>query len=379
VSRNRPKPSARVRRGFTLLELALSAGIVSLIMASLASVIVLASRALPSGTSAAASLNAAGSAADLLAEDLRFATRIIEASPTRISFTVPDRTGDGLEETIVYSWAGAGAPLQQQINQQSPVVLVDALALFELSLSRQKHTTTQVASGTQRSEEVLLSSFTGWPGVTPTVSFQSVTGTTWVSQKFVVDRFNIPSNATSWRITRVSMRMRRPSTAGNYAVTVGIHNPTTATGFIASPLPIGTPGVVPSASLTTTTRWQDAAFSNVFLTDTSLRHFVIVVKPEVPTNSASVEYFSSTSAPTDAYVYQYTTDGGLSWLPTTNRQRNDAQFFVYGDYEVAGTSVQTTDHYTLEHVGFILQTTGSGRTRIESAVQLANQPEVPAP
>jgi type II secretory pathway pseudopilin PulG len=378
--RSRP-PRSRSGRAFTLLELVVSTGIISLVVGSLASIMVLASRALPSSAGAlrANSAIAAAAAADELASDLRFATTIIETTPSRIAFTVPDRTGDAVDETIVYQWAGPGAPLLRSINGGDPITLLDSLQTFNLDYTRHTQTQSTIVSTVEESEELLLSSFTGWAGVPHALGYINLTGTTWAAEKFVVDKVTIPSDVTSWRISRVSVRLRRPSTLSAHAVTVGIHFPTTSGGFLPAALPIGTPGVIPSAHLTTTAAWHDATFSDVVFTDPTRTHFVIVVKPELPTNIAYIEYYSERSAPTDAYVFQYTTDGGSSWLPTSNRQRNDAPFFVYGRYTRGSTGAQVTETHTLRRVGITLQMDDSGASRLSSAVQLANQPEAPAP
>jgi type II secretory pathway pseudopilin PulG len=379
--RARHRECRRHRFGFTLVELVVSTGIISLLAGSLASIIILASRALPSSSGAARSSAAiaAAAAADQIAQDLRFATSIIETTPTRVTFTVPDRTGDMTDETIVYQWSGGGAPLLRSINGGQAHVIMPALQDFRLDYTRRKHVESRVVSTVEESDELLLSSFTGWPGIALTMASLTLTGTTWTSEKFVVDRVSFPGDITSWRITRVSLRLRRPSTLSSHAVTVGIHHPSTPGGFLPAAVPIGTPAVIPTPQLTASFAWRDAVFSDVVFTDPALKNFVIVVKPELPTNTASIEYYTATNAPSDAYIFQYTNDGGVNWLPTSNRQRNDAPFFVYGRYTRGASSIQSTESYNLTHVAFTLQSLSPAPARLASGVHLANQPETPAP
>jgi hypothetical protein len=356
----------------------MSVGIISIIMTSIGSVIVLASRALPAAPGASRSVAPAAAAAEQLVSELRFATGVLEAGERHIIFTVPDRSGNGQDETIAWEWAGPARPLTRTYNGGTPVVLLEALGDFGISYTRRLYRTTEVINAVVESSEVLLCGFNGWPGVSPALNSAQITGTAWASEKFVVDRITFPEDTISWRITRVSMRLRRSASTAA-AVTIGIHPPSTSGGFLPALLPIGTPAVIPGTTLTTGVNWQDAFFTDVEFTRTDLRDFVLLVKPELPTNLAYLEYYNANNAPTDAYVFQMTSDAGLTWIPTSNRQRNDAPFYVYGTYRRATTVEVHSDRYTLRHVSITLQPGPSAAARLTTGVQFANQPEIPAP
>lgn len=370
-------PGRYSARGFTLLEAALSLGIVTLLMGSLGSVVVLTARAMPMGATHASGL-AAASAADQLSQDLRFATEVLEAEPDRVVFMIPDRNGSGVDEMVMWRWGGRGEPLERTYNNGSPVVMLESVHDFDLQYKRRQESESKVVSAIVDSGEVLLCSFTGWSGVNHNLASANITGTSWASEKFVVDRITFPPETTSWRITRVSVRLRSGSALGS-GVTVGIHRPTQLLGFIPMLTPVGTPGLIPSSVLTSSSRWQDATFNDVVFTDLNEKHLIFVVKPALATNIAYLEYYTATNAPNDAYVYQSTIDAGLTWSPTNNQHRNDAPFFVYGSYQHVGTEVISEERFTLGQVTVTIQPQSDLRTRLTSGIQLANQPETPPP
>ena len=113
-SGNRP-PAAR--RGFTLTELLIASASAAVLMAGLSSALYISGSVLQAEQNTAArSLEAAEVIADLV-RDLRHAQSFSERGRTVVTFTVADRTGDNLPETIRYAWSGtAGDPLTYQCN-----------------------------------------------------------------------------------------------------------------------------------------------------------------------------------------------------------------------------------------------------------------------
>ncbi len=93
----------------------LSAAVV--LMGGMASAVVVSSRSMSlADTGAGARAVSTDVQRDFLA-DLQRATGFTERTATAVTFTVPDRTGDGRPETLRYAWSGtAGAPLTLQMN-----------------------------------------------------------------------------------------------------------------------------------------------------------------------------------------------------------------------------------------------------------------------
>jgi hypothetical protein len=60
-----------------------------------------------------------------MAAELQYATAINQRSATLIEFTVPDRSGDGVPETIRYEWSGVPAiPLTDSTTRRAPVAVL---------------------------------------------------------------------------------------------------------------------------------------------------------------------------------------------------------------------------------------------------------------
>ena len=68
---------------------------------------------------------------DLMTRDLRLALSFSERTPTAVTFTVPDRDGDGDTETIRYAWetpdgdpaTNGVAPLTMKYNEADAIVI----------------------------------------------------------------------------------------------------------------------------------------------------------------------------------------------------------------------------------------------------------------
>ena len=119
--------------GMTLVEMVASLAIVSVIIIACGSAIVVAVRTFELSATAG---EAPGpdSAASRIAADLQTAMAFSERTATAVAFTVPDRDGDGLPESIRYAWSGTpGDPITVEYNGAAPVVLVSNVTSFDLS------------------------------------------------------------------------------------------------------------------------------------------------------------------------------------------------------------------------------------------------------
>jgi prepilin-type N-terminal cleavage/methylation domain-containing protein len=366
----------RVRRAFTLIELSVSTAITGVLLVSLASVVVVASKVLPSARGPTDTTLAAGLALDQLLAELRFATSVTECTATAVAFTVPDRDANGTPETIRYSWAGADQPLVRTYNGVSTDA-VPSLRRFALGYSKHKHTSTAVTTGAVSSGEVLLSSYNGWTGLLPSQNNQTLSSTASAAEQFVIDRVSLPANTSKVTITRVSLRLRRPSSPTGTTYTVGIHLPSAAGSNTPAASPVGTPATLSNSTLTTSYAWVDAPFTDVQFPDRNQTTLLIVVKG-TGTSSVVLNYYSALLAPLDNSLYRYNTGSG--WQPGLSLLNgNDAPFFVYGTYEVPTTSTVVTDTYTLGVVSASLQATSDGGTRMDGAIKTINEPTVTGP
>src|SRR4051794_4018386 len=127
-----PRSAARLRSpksiAFTLIELVISLAIMAIIATALGSTIVLASRALDQDAGPAAAAVAARRATDRMLADLAAAISFSERTATSVTFTVPDRDGDGVPETIRYAWSGSGGDaLTREYNGGRPEAFADGV------------------------------------------------------------------------------------------------------------------------------------------------------------------------------------------------------------------------------------------------------------
>lgn len=124
---------SRRGHGYTLIELVVSMPAATLLMASLASTLFIASQAFE-GNGPAVRKSAAGEVASDLMTDLSEAIRFSERTATAATFTVPDRDGDSNHETIRYAWSGTpGDPLTYEYNGSAPAILASDVQQFDLT------------------------------------------------------------------------------------------------------------------------------------------------------------------------------------------------------------------------------------------------------
>ena len=130
----RPTHPAPRRAGYTLLELTVSLPLLAMLMLGMASAIHLAARSVPDGKTNASALLSAASVVDLMTTELTYATAITSRAASDITFLTPDRTEDGVAETVRYQWNGtAGSPLVKKYSGAPDEVLLPSVQQFSLT------------------------------------------------------------------------------------------------------------------------------------------------------------------------------------------------------------------------------------------------------
>ncbi len=132
--------SAR-RSGYSLIELSVSLAAAVVLTVGMASAVVVTNQSLTlSDTGNGSRALATDVQRDFLA-DVQRATGFIERTANAVTLTVPDRTGDGLPDTLRYAWSGvAGAPLTLQMNGGTVRNLLTNVQQFDLSYRTQTMT-----------------------------------------------------------------------------------------------------------------------------------------------------------------------------------------------------------------------------------------------
>lgn len=190
------------RRGYTLLEVVLAMAIMAVVLLGAQSAVVIAARAIPSGTGGPSAVVAASAALGTLADDLPVALSIDTMTSTDIQFVVPDRTGDAVNDTIRYVWSGiAGDPLKRIVNGGAGQVVIAGVQDFALA-----YDTAQVALPATWSDgpEVTLFSYA------PSAPLDTgvVQSAKWWAQYF---KPTLAANVRSWTVTRITFSATKHS------------------------------------------------------------------------------------------------------------------------------------------------------------------------
>ncbi len=121
VAAGRPSMKKNCRDAFTLVELVVAMASASMLLVGLAAAIIVTNRSLEDAASPEDRSSIISSVADRFVDDVRYATAIRNTGST-IEMDVPDRDGDTLAETIVYSGSNAGLLRSQSLHPTTTFV-----------------------------------------------------------------------------------------------------------------------------------------------------------------------------------------------------------------------------------------------------------------
>lgn len=317
----------RRRGGFTLIELLVSAAIVAVLAVAMGSAVMIASRAIGrrSPDSSAARSVSAAEAVEQMRSDLRTATSFTERQASAVTFTVPDRDGDGVQETIRYAWSGiSGAALTRAYNGTAPETLaqdVRALNFDYLIQSLQP----MAQAGEQESGELLLMAHVDAPGgsMKPIL----IDNNRSAAQYF---KPTLPANAVSWKVTRVLIMGRSDrSTDG-----VLYFWATAANGSLKPGYPILETVQVSEATLPTATAWFEVPFTQLDELDPSRGICLVIGYRSGSQNIGLIQYEENGTPMTAGTHYMSSNDGGSSFTsPVSDR---DMCFRLYGTVTTEG-------------------------------------------
>ena len=111
---------------YTLMELVIASSSAAILMGGMGSALYVASQSLDMAEGRTVSKGTMSRAVDQIVRDLEHARQFTERTSTAMTFTVPDRDGDGLPETIRYAWSGTvGDPLTYELNESDGGTLLD--------------------------------------------------------------------------------------------------------------------------------------------------------------------------------------------------------------------------------------------------------------
>lgn len=218
-------PRRHRQRAYTMLEAVISLTISGILLTGLGSTILMASRALPDSSNALRASVAAARVANDMTTELLTAINVTELTPTAVTLTVADRTGDSVDESIRYAWSGtAGAPLTRRYNAGASVAVLDGVNQFALD-----YDVFVDGAGTQPAQETTypFSTIVDIPldGASPEQEFL-ITTTDWCGQYFAPDPGKLPADTVRWKVDRIMFRAKASGRAtGMTAVQLRAANP----------------------------------------------------------------------------------------------------------------------------------------------------------
>lgn len=354
---------SRVPRGISLLELITSLASAAVLFAGLATAVAFSIRAGDPSSGTFHNSYDAAKASLQITRELQSATGFNSAvcNSTRVEFTVPDINGDGSPDTIRYSWGGsAGNALMRTFNGGTAQTFLPDVNAFSLRYHTKTVPPTVVL--TESAETLFLDQESGNTGfINSTID---VSTSYWIGEYF---KPTLPSNAVSWRITRVQwnvddtgvddgtalVQVRAADTSGKPSLNV-----------------IGQ-AVLSESDLPNT--WYTVTFSNasgILPTQGACVNVGTAAGTSVARLRAG---FFSNGSPGTYLLTSY--DDGATWSATT---WIDLWIRVWGTYtsSTAGTGSNT---YLRTGIDLTLQAGSSSRAAVTSSVQTVNQPEVSGP
>ncbi|GJQ30585.1 MAG: hypothetical protein HBSAPP03_24690 [Phycisphaerae bacterium] len=199
-------PSCRpgARPGYSLVEMLLAISIMALVIVGAQTAVLFASRAVPAKKDQAAVVAASTDAMAMIADDLAVATAVLSVESHMIEFTVPDRTGDGVPDTIRVAWSGTpGDPLTWTVNGLDPIVLAPDIHALEFTTITEERIgpTTYTESA-----ETVVASFTT-ATLTAARQIGKYSGDTYTRAQWF--RPSLPPEAVGWSISRAQFTCRQ--------------------------------------------------------------------------------------------------------------------------------------------------------------------------
>lgn len=345
-------------RAFTLVELIVASSIVAILLVAVQSTIMLAAHSVPAANGRSTALVTAAAALEQLNADLAYATAFSARSATAVTFQVPDRTGDGLPDTITWSWnnAAATATLTRQFNTGAAVTLASNVRDFSLAYDTR---TAQSPGPNVTSPETLLSSFVPAIGTN-----QDVDQNHFFAQYI---RPTLPANALSWSITRV---MLYAQAAGPKKGVTNIQIQTADSTDLPSGNVVDTFSLDES-SLSGGYSWSTFTYANA--TGLSPSTGACVVAVWVSDAQSVTVQSGAVLLPANTNLYDTTPDGGKNWNSSSS---NALAHYVYGTYTTPGNPVT---QYFLTGIRASLLTSTDSSARARATIRIINEPQVTGP
>ncbi len=357
------KQHAQTRRsdngGFTLIELAMSLGILALLLGAVASMMSLAARAIPKETDPDQKVSTLRQRLGDICTDLSLAKSISSVTPTSITFVVPDRNNDGSDETISYRWSGtAGDAFARTDADAADVSMIAGVQSLAITITNESRVRT-ITSGTTDSAEQLLCAYTGDSSGTTTVDTNARIALCIVP--------NLASNVTNWQLTRLKYQIKSLS-GFSYAHTLKFYNPD-AQGWIDESSSLASFDVAGVVAASSQVEWMNVSTPGMPWKLPLESVWAVLGQP----TAGSAKY----EVPHAVAGHMCYTDGRVRILTLDVWAKISRQhvllFEAYGKTRTPATTTQTYKAATRAQVSVRLST----GEQAALSTRLWNQPEVP--
>ena len=352
------------RHGSTLLELAVSVLVASILVVGMGSSVYLAARASDPTLGRYQASAASGEALADISRELSCAVALNDTvnTPTQVEFTVPDITGDNLNDVVRYAWSGTGgAALQRTLNGGAPRSVVDNVHAFQLAYQKRAREGT---STTESAEVQWVNQF----GVGSTGTYDVESGINGIGIWFAP---SLPAGTTAWRIKRIEIKARQVGTAdGAFRAQVHLAD----SGHL--PLVLREQVIVSESNLPTSSGGYEIAFPGVASFLPTERACITFVHDSGSGTVARLEYGSSSTGSANTSLLAYETVLLLfqTWVEYTSA---DLRIRIWGNY--SGPPGTGTQEFYYTNVDSRLQIGTNANATFHQGVRLVNVPQAAGP
>jgi hypothetical protein len=301
-------------------------------------------------------------------DELATAASITWADGSTISFTVPDRDNDGVEESLDYRLKSGR--LVRTCNGLSSALMDNVQQLsFEYQLSISDEEVTATVTG--QSAEVVLAYHDGYPVRDYYHAVLDMTPDRQWAHRFEVT--DLPEGAVSFTITYVMIHARKLYDSSTGPLILSMERPVSPTqGW-----PDGNvldQATIDISAMMTFPGWHRVNFSNLKNIPVEDNVFCLRVYGGAALEcSVWASYLDRPPGPDDGQQVYYTHDGGASWNPGRLEHDGDLRFYAYGTFATAHTVEENARVQRITGVQITLTPRGSDLAFSRFA-QLAREP-----
>lgn len=347
-------PSIRRRcAGFSLVELVLACALLAILLAAGRGAIGLANKAARS-PSLEGSMALSAALNDITA-DVGCATQILTSTPNSIGVLVPDRNGDGEDDSIEYSWSGvSGAPLSRTVNGGAAEPVVPSVHAFAIDSTQQ---TITIPDPSAKVTERLV----GGNSTTSSLRGSIISASNFRAASFIPA--NLGTGATSWNLTRVRVMVRQSAPiTGSFSVQVQATNAQVPSGVVLGEVSIA------ESDISSSFAWKDIAFSTITNLSTVAPIAIVVKRLSPAIEPCEVQATGSGGAMVSGNAYFSSSNAGSSWAAVSGED------LIYGVYGTPNAPTPTTTATGLRSVRITAESAPGVAVQIN--IPVANIPQV---